>query len=108
MPSAVDAIPFWLIHVGWTIAGFGMGLGYSAHAQLDAALCAAASYGTATASLQLFDNLGIALGAGATGVDRHARRHVGWDPGAGVAVALIGPATLALIGIAVTRRLPRA
>jgi uncharacterized membrane protein len=56
--------------------------------------------------LQVFDNLGIALGAGATGVVVTLGDHVDWDPGAGVAVALIGPAAVALIGLAITRRLP--
>jgi MFS family permease len=104
--AGVDELPFWLIHVGWTVAGFGMGLGYSAHAQLTLRCAPAASYGTATASLQVFDNLGIALGAGATGVVVTLGDHVDWDPGAGVAVALIGPAAVALIGLAITRRLP--
>jgi MFS family permease len=105
--AGIDQLAFWMIHVGWTIAGFGMGLGYSAHAQMTLRCAPAASYGTATASLQLFDNLGVALGAGAAGVVVTLGDHVGWDPGAGVAMALIGPAACALIGLAVTRRLPR-
>ena len=104
--AGVDDIPFWVVHVGWTIAGLGMGLGYSAHAQLTLRCAPAASYGTATASLQLFDNLGVALGAGATGVVVTLGDHLDWDPGAGVAVALIGPAALALLGLGVSRRLP--
>ena len=105
--AGVDELPFWVIHVGWTIAGFGMGLGYSAHAQMTLRCAPAASYGTATASLQVFDNLGIALGAGAAGVVVTLGDHLDWDPGAGVALALIGPAAIAVIGLAVTRRLPR-
>ena len=107
LTAGLDALPFWMIHVGWTVGGFGMGLGYSAHSQLTLRCAPAATYGTATASLQLFDNLGIALGAGATGVIVTLGDDLGWDPGVGVAVALIGPATLALLGLCVSRRLPR-
>jgi hypothetical protein len=105
--AGLVALPFWMIHVGWTVGGFGMGLGYSAHSQLTLRCAPAETYGTATASLQLFDNLGIALGAGATGVIVTLGDDLGWDPGVGVAVALIGPAALALVGLCVTRRLPR-
>jgi len=55
----------------------------------------------------VFDNLGIALGAGAAGVVVTLGDNLDWDPGAGVAVALIGPAAIAVVGLAVTRRLPR-
>jgi len=106
LTAGVGELAFWVIHVGWTIAGLGMGLGYSAHAQMTLRCAPAASYGTATASLQVFDNLGIALGAGATGVVVTLGDHLGWDPGAGVSVALIGPVAVALIGVGVTRRLP--
>jgi MFS family permease len=107
LTAGLEALPFWMIHVGWTVGGFGMGLGYSAHSQLTLRCAPAETYGTATASLQLFDNLGIALGAGATGVIVTLGDDLGWDPGVGVAVALIGPAALALVGLSVSRRLPR-
>jgi MFS family permease len=107
LTAGLDALPFWAIHVGWTIGGFGMGLGYSAHSQLTLRCAPAATYGTATASLQLFDNLGIALGAGATGAVVTLGDDLGWDPGVGVAVALIGPAALSVLGLCVSRRLPR-
>ncbi len=106
LTAGFDALPFWMIHVGWTIGGFGMGLGYSAHSQLTLRCAPAATYGTATASLQLFDNLGIALGAGAAGVIVTLGDELGWDPGVGVAVALIGPAALALVGLCISRRMP--
>jgi MFS family permease len=104
--SIGDALPFWMIHVGWTLGGFGMGLAYSAHAQLTLRCAPAASYGTATAALQLFDNLGVALGAGVAGAVVTFGDDAGWDPGSGVAVALAPTAVVALFGVFVTSRFP--
>ncbi len=104
--STSEALPFWMIHVGWTLGGFGMGLAYSAHAQLLLRCAPAARYGTATAALQLFDNLGVALGAGVAGAVVTLGDDVSWDPGAAVAAALAPAAIVALIGVVVTRRLP--
>ena len=106
MASTVDALPFWTIHVGWTVGGFGMGLAYSAHAQVTLRCSPAERYGSATAALQLFDNLGVALGAGIAGALVTFGDDVGWDPGAAVASALVPAAIAALIGVVVTRRFP--
>ena len=57
-----------------------MGLGYAAHSQLALRCAPDERYGATTASLQLLDNLGVALGTGADRRDRHARRDAGWDP----------------------------
>ena len=104
--STADALPFWMIHVGWTLGGFGMGLAYSAHSQLTLRCSPAARYGSATAALQLFDNLGVALGAGVAGAVVTFGDDVGWDPGKAVAAALVPATVAALIGVVVTRRLP--
>ena len=76
-----DLLPFWFIHVGVVVAGFGMGLAYSAHSQLALRSVPEGEVGSATASLQLTDNLGIALGTGAVGRDRDVRRRIGLGPG---------------------------
>jgi MFS family permease len=105
--SAVDSIPFWLIHIGATIAGFGVGLGYSAHAQATLRVAVPERYGEATASLQLFDNLGVALGAGLSGAIVAFGDSEGWSAGSSVGTALIAPTAVALLGGAfVARRLP--
>ena len=80
-----DVVPFWVIHVGWAVAGLGMGLAYSAHAQAVLRCSPAERYGAATASLQLLDNLGVALGTGAVGVIVTTGDDLGWDPGRTVA-----------------------
>ena len=101
-----DIVPFWVIHLGWAVAGLGMGLAYSAHAQAVLRCSPAERYGAATASMQLFDNLGVALGTGAVGVVVTTGDDLGWDPGRTVALALTGPIAVALVGAAMSRRFP--
>jgi MFS family permease len=105
--STVESIPFWLIHIGATIAGFGVGLGYSAHAQATLRVAEPRRYGKATAALQLCDNLGVALGAGLSGAIVAYGDDAGWRPGSSVGAALIAPIVVAVLGAAVvSRRLP--
>ena len=105
--STVDSLPFWLIHIGVTIAGFGVGLGYSAHAQATLRVAEPQHYGEATASLQLCDNLGVALGAGLSGAIVAFGDAEGWRPGSSVGAALIAPIVVAVLGAAVVApRLP--
>ena len=99
-------LPFWVIPVGWAFGGLGIGLGYSAHSQLTLRCAPADSYGAATASLQLLDNLGIALGTGAAGVIVTLGDDVGWAPGDAAAVAFGLMAAVAAGGLVVSRRLP--
>jgi uncharacterized membrane protein len=84
-----------------------MGLAYAAHAQAVLRCSPAERYGAATASLQLLDNLGVALGTGAVGVVVTTGDDLGWDPGRTVALALVGPVVVALGGAALARRFPR-
>ena len=105
--AAVDSVPFWCIHIGATIAGFGVGLGYSAHAQATLRVAVPERYGEATASLQLCDNLGVALGAGLSGAIVAAGDSAGWSAGSSVGVALLAPIAVAVLGATiVARRLP--
>jgi MFS family permease len=101
-----DAVPFWLIPVGWTLGGLGIGLAYAAHSQLTLRCAPAAEYGAATASLQLLDNLGVAVGTGAVGVVVTLGDDLGWPPGDAVATALAIAAAAAAVGLVVSGRLP--
>ena len=103
-----DRLPVWAIHVGAVIAGFGMGTAYSAHAQLALRSVPEVEVGSTTASLQLTDNLGVALGTGAVGAIVAFGDEIGWPVGDAVAVALIVPACVALVGVWLSGRLPRA
>lgn len=107
MASLLEGMPFWLIHIGGVGAGLGMGFAYSAHAQLTFRSVEEREVGSATSSLQLCDNLGVALGTGVVGAVVAFGDDVGWSPGAAVAIAWIVPVTVALFGVAISRRLPR-
>jgi MFS family permease len=106
--ATVGEVPFWLIHVGGCIAGLGMGFAYSAHAQLTFRVVEEREVGAATASLQLSDNLGVALGTGVVGALVAYGDDVGWAPGAAMAVAWAVPVVVALGGVGLARRLPSA
>jgi MFS family permease len=105
--SLPDAAPFWLIHLGAIVAGFGMGLAYSAHAQLALRSVEERHVGGATASLQLSDNLGIALGTGVVGALVAFGDDLGRTAGTVMACALMVPAAVAVVGAFLSRRMPR-
>jgi MFS family permease len=102
-----DGLPFWLIHVGGLAAGLGMGFSYSAHAQLTFRSVEERDVGSATSSLQLCDNLGIALGTGVVGAVVAFGDDVGWAPGTAVALAWAVPIAIAATGALLSQRLPR-
>jgi MFS family permease len=102
-----DAAPVWIVHVGATVAGFGVGLGYSGHSQATLRVAPPERYGEATAALQLCDNLGVALGAGLSGAVVASGEAAGWSAGTSVGTALLAPITVAVLaGAVVARRLP--
>jgi MFS family permease len=105
--SIPDGLPFWTIHLGAAASGFGMGLAYSAHAQLALRSVDERRVGATTSALQLTDNLGIALGSGTVGALVTFGDEIGWAAGSAVAVALLVPIAVATLGVGVSRRLPR-
>jgi hypothetical protein len=105
--SLPDLAPFWLIYVGAIVAGLGMGLAYSAHSQLALRGVEERHVGSATASLQLCDNLGVALGAGVVGAILAFGDDIGRSAGVAIGVALLVPAGVAVVGVLLSARLPR-
>ncbi len=105
--SIPDLLPFWFVHVGAALGGFGMGCAYSAHAQLALRSVPESAVGSTTSSLQLTDNLGVALGTGAAGAMVAFGVGLDWPTGNAVAVALVLPAAVAAAGAVLSRRLPR-
>jgi hypothetical protein len=103
----VDALPVGLIHVGGVAAGLGMGFSYSAHAQLTFRSVTEGEVGSATSSLQLSDNLGVALGTGVVGAVVAFGDDVGWAAGAAVAIAWVVPTAVAVSGALLSGRLPQ-
>ena len=72
-PSCCRAVPPELAVVTWLVPGIGMGFMYSAVTLVVLRGSAAAEQGSASASLQLSDILGTALGTGRRGRDRRGR-----------------------------------
>lgn len=106
LASVPHVLPYWVIHIGGGLAGFGMGLAYAAHAQVTLRSTPESTVGVTTASLQLSDNLGIALGTGVVGALVTFGDQLGWLPGDAIALALAVPAAVALAGVVFAGRLP--
>lgn len=90
----------------WTIAGLGMGMSYAPTTLLMLAQAPPGRQGWASASLNLSDVLGGALGIGIGGAAISAAVRFGWSLAAGIGVAFAITALAGLACFAVTRRLP--
>lgn len=101
------AVPTWLAAAGWAVAGLGMGLAYSTITLAVIEAAPRGGEGAATASAQLANTIGIALGTGLAGsVVALAAGPLGLAPGVVVADLLM----LGAIGIALaaSRSMPGA
>ncbi len=93
--------------VAWSVAGLGMGLSYAPLSLMMLREAPGGREGWASASLNLADVLGSALGAGLGGAAVALSTRRGWPLSSGVSVAFALPALIALVGLAVSGRLPR-
>ncbi|MCU1344593.1 MAG: arabinose efflux permease family protein [Acidimicrobiia bacterium] len=104
MVVAVTSVPAALAIPAWAVGGLGMGLAYSAISVVVLNSAPAGQEGATSAALQLSDNLGIALGAGAGGAAVALAKSMDWNPRVGVAAAF----GLALVGaLAAMAAVPR-
>ncbi len=90
----------------WTVAGFGIGLSYTPITLLMFDAAPAGREGWASASLNLADVLGGALGIGIGGAAISAAVTLNWPLTTGVGAAFAITAAAGIIGLAVSRRLP--
>jgi MFS family permease len=90
----------------WTVAGLGMGMSYAPTTLLMLADAPPGREGWASASLNLSDVLGGALGIGIGGAAISAAVRFGWSLAAGIGVAFAITAAAGVVCFAVTRRLP--
>jgi MFS family permease len=88
----------------WTVAGLGMGLAYAPISLMMLQKAPPGQEGRASASLNLADVLGTAIGIGVGGAAVAAV--AGRDLRLGIAVAFAAAATVGLVALAVTGRLP--
>ena len=101
-----DAVPLVVVVVAWTIAGFGIGMSYSPISLTVLSEAPPGQEGTATAGMQLTDLLGVSLGTGLGGAAVALGDSLGWSPKAGIGIAWVMAAAMALVGVFVARRLP--
>ncbi|HEY2270758.1 MAG TPA: MFS transporter [Streptosporangiaceae bacterium] len=100
----VPAVPVTEGLAAWTVAGLGMGLSYAPLSLMMLHKAAAGQEGQASASLNLADVLGTAIGIGAGGAAVAAA--AGGDLRMGVAVAFVITGAVGLLALVFTRRLP--
>jgi MFS family permease len=99
-------VPVWEAFVAWSAAGLGMGLSYAPISLMMLRAAPRGREGWASASLNLADVLGIALGVGAGGaavaaVSRGSRPIAG-----GVLIAFVVAALAAVLALVIAGRLP--
>jgi MFS family permease len=90
----------------WTVAGFGMGMAYAPITLLVLQAAPAGREGWASASLNLADVLGSALGIGLGGTAISAAVRLGWSLGAGVTIVFALTMVAGVTGLAISRQLP--
>ena len=86
--------------------GSGIGLAYSPISLIVLGEAQSGQEGAASASLQLAETLGVALGAGMGGALVAAGAAAGWLPRAGIAGAFALTASVALLAAMLARRIP--
>lgn len=104
--TLIEAVPFAVGFAGWTMGGFGIGLAYAPISLTVLGAAEPGREGAATSSLQLTEQLGIALGIGIGGAAVAVGARGGWTPSTGIAIAWAAAAVVATIGMFVGRRLP--
>jgi MFS family permease len=102
----LPAVPVAAGIAAWTAAGIGMGLAYAPISLLMLAQAPPGREGWASASLNLMDVLGTAIGIGIGGAAVAGAVRTGRPVAAGVAIAFAVAMAAAVAGLAVTRALP--
>ena len=101
------SVPLALAVGVWGVAGFGMGLAYAPLSVTMLDLAEPGREGDASASLQLCDVLGIALGTGASGAVIALGDSLGWSERTPLTIAFTAMTAVALGGAVAAHRLPR-
>jgi MFS family permease len=101
-----SVVPVWVAFAAWSVAGFGIGVAYSPISLTALGWARPGEEGRISASVQLSDVLGTALGTGVGGAAVAVVHQHGGSPRLGLTLAFAAAATVAVIGIAVSPRLP--
>jgi hypothetical protein len=106
MLGAQGPLPVPVAIAVWSLAGFGTGLAYSPLSVTVLGLAQPGREGAASASLQLSDVLGVALGTGVGGAFVAIAEAQGWATRTALDLAFAVTLAVAVAGIAAARRLP--
>ena len=90
-----------------TVAGLGIGLSYAPLSVTVLGTAVPGEEGRASASLQLTDVLGVALGTGVAGVFVALGEGGGWATGTSLTLGFAVTLAVAVAGVVVAGRLPR-
>lgn len=99
-------LPFVLVPIAWSVAGFGIGLGFSAIGLLCLEAAPEGQEGKVSAQLQLMEGLGTAAGTGLGGGLLLLASQLGRSPREALAVTFSCTVIAALGGTLLSRRLP--
>lgn len=106
MQGALGPLPVPVAIGVWALAGFGIGLAYSPISVTVLGLAEPGQEGRASASLQLTDVLGVALGTGVGGAFVALGEAQGWEVRSGLSITFAVTVVVAALGILAARRLP--
>jgi MFS family permease len=104
---ALGPVPVAALVAAWTVGGLGMGLAYAPISVTVLGTAAPGQEGTASASLQLTDVLGVSLGTGLAGVFVALGEGRGWDTASSLTIAFLVMLAVAIGGVVASGRLPR-
>jgi MFS family permease len=102
-----SSVPVAVGIAAWAVAGLGMGLAYAPISVTVLGTAAPGQEGSASASLQLTDVLGVALGTGLGGVFVALGDGRDWDTASSLSLAFVVTLAVAVGGTLAARRLPR-
>jgi MFS family permease len=105
---ANTSVPLAAAIVAWSLAGFGMGIAYAPLSLVVLADAPPGREGAASASLNLSETLGVALGTGASGAVVAAGDATGWAVATSLTIAFAMCGAIALAVSAAARRTPGA
>ena len=102
--SLLTSLPLYAVHLGWAIAGTGIGLAYSAGGLLCIAASPPGQEGEVSGQLQLAEALSTAAGTGLGGALLTALARAGYAPRASHAAVFAVTLGAALLGAAIAPR----
>jgi MFS family permease len=102
-----SSVPVAVGIAAWTVAGLGMGLAYAPISVTVLGSAAPGQEGSASASLQLTDVLGVSLGTGLGGVFVALGDGRDWATSTSLSLAFAVTLAVAAAGVLAARRLPR-